>query len=406
MAGRVVEIFDSTLRDGSQGEGLSFSVEDKLRIVDELDALGVAYIEAGNPGSNVKDLTFFQRLATRHLSNARIVAFGSTRRHGVSCDEDRNLASLLEADVEHVAIFGKNISSPEQLKNFVAAMQQASSLPLFMGVDEELPSVLEGNIEACYIHGMLGENITDEYLIWGVPLVFGVGIDSMDNIYEFMNSDLYQELVAGDFEEAGYKAYVAFADCDHGIFTCDRQINSYHDLEGLRLRSHGGGFADQFLLDIGCNPITITSTELSTALMQGTVDGMETGKIYTDKSAFPNVNYFYECASDYAGCGNAVILSLDFYNSLPAEYQEAVDRAGAELTEWAKEEAKTRNDESLQNLQDKGMVVTQITEEDALSMFADFWPTLEAAMAENDELAQLFWYAYENYCPYDFGISQ
>ena len=108
MAGRVVEIFDSTLRDGSQGEGLSFSVEDKLRIVDELDALGVAYIEAGNPGSNVKDLTFFQRLATRHLSNARIVAFGSTRRHGVSCDEDRNLASLLEADVEHVAIFGKS----------------------------------------------------------------------------------------------------------------------------------------------------------------------------------------------------------------------------------------------------------------------------------------------------------
>lgn len=108
MAGRVVEIFDSTLRDGSQGEGLSFSVEDKLRIVDELDALGVAYIEAGNPGSNVKDLTFFQRLATRHLTNARIVAFGSTRRHGVSCDEDRNLASLLEAGVEHVAIFGKS----------------------------------------------------------------------------------------------------------------------------------------------------------------------------------------------------------------------------------------------------------------------------------------------------------
>ncbi len=105
---RRVEIFDSTLRDGSQGEGLSFSVEDKLRIVDELDALGVAYIEAGNPGSNVKDLTFFQRLASRHLANARVVAFGSTRRHGVTCDEDANLASLIEAGVEHVAIFGKS----------------------------------------------------------------------------------------------------------------------------------------------------------------------------------------------------------------------------------------------------------------------------------------------------------
>ena len=275
-----------------------------------------------------------------------------------------------------------------------------------MGVDEELPSILEGNIEACYIHGMIGENITDEYLLWGIPLVFGVGIESMDNIYEFYNTDLYQSLVADDFEEAGYKAYVAFADCDHGLFTCKKEINALSDLAGLRLRSHGGGFANDFITSFGGNPMTITSTELSTALMQGTVDGMETGKIYTDKSAFPNVNYFYECASDYAGCGNAVVLSLDFYNKLPAEYQAALDKAGAELTEWAKEEAKVRNDESLKNLSDKGMTITKISDEDAVAMFTAFYPTLEKAMAQNDELAQLFWYAYENYCPYDFGISK
>ncbi len=275
-----------------------------------------------------------------------------------------------------------------------------------MGVDEELPSILEGNIEACYIHGMIGENITDEYLLWAIPLVFGVGIDSMDNIYEFYNTDLYQDLVANDFEQAGYKAYVAFADCDHGIFTCKKEIDTLSDLAGLRLRSHGGGFANDFISSVGADPLTITSTELSTALMQGTVDGVETGKIYTDKSAFPNLNYFYECASDYAGCGNAVILSLDFYNKLPAEYQQAVDKAGAELTEWAKDEAKVRNNESLQNLTDKGMTVTKISDEDAVAMFTAFYPTLEKAMEKNDELAQLFWYAYENYCPYDFGISK
>ncbi|HBR33023.1 MAG TPA: citramalate synthase, partial [Firmicutes bacterium] len=75
-----VDILDSTLRDGAQAEGISFSVEDKLKIVEALDDLGVAYIEAGNPGSNPKDLEFFNRLRTVTLKNAKLVAFGSTRR--------------------------------------------------------------------------------------------------------------------------------------------------------------------------------------------------------------------------------------------------------------------------------------------------------------------------------------
>ena len=104
---RRVAIFDSTLRDGSQGEGLSFSVDDKLRIVQLLDELGVAYIEAGNPASNVKDLSFFQRLGSLSLRTSQVVAFGSTRRAGISCDEDRNLQSLASCPVDVVAIFGK-----------------------------------------------------------------------------------------------------------------------------------------------------------------------------------------------------------------------------------------------------------------------------------------------------------
>lgn len=103
-----VEIFDSTLRDGSQGEGISFSIEDKLRIVKLLDDLGVSYIEAGNPGSNVKDLTFFERLKSVRLANARVVAFGSTRRAGIRAEDDRNLNSLLSAGVDTAAIFGKS----------------------------------------------------------------------------------------------------------------------------------------------------------------------------------------------------------------------------------------------------------------------------------------------------------
>jgi len=103
-----VAIFDSTLRDGAQGEGISFSVEDKLKIVQALDRLGIGYIEAGNPGSNQKDLEFFERMRKIPLQNARLTAFGSTRRKGITAEEDENVRALLQAETPTVAIFGKS----------------------------------------------------------------------------------------------------------------------------------------------------------------------------------------------------------------------------------------------------------------------------------------------------------
>lgn len=99
--------YDTTLRDGAQAQGISFSVEDKLKIVRRLDELGIAYIEAGNPGSNPKDLEFFRRLAGLKLSHAKITAFGSTCKVGANPAEDSQLASLLSAGTPAVAIFGK-----------------------------------------------------------------------------------------------------------------------------------------------------------------------------------------------------------------------------------------------------------------------------------------------------------
>lgn len=103
----MIDIFDSTLRDGAQGEGISFSVQDKLHIVKALDELGVAFIEAGNPGSNPKDLEFFEEVKKITLQNSKLVAFGSTRRKDIPASEDANLCSLLAADTEYVCIFGK-----------------------------------------------------------------------------------------------------------------------------------------------------------------------------------------------------------------------------------------------------------------------------------------------------------
>ncbi len=103
-----LEIFDSTLRDGAQSEGISFSVQDKLTIVKALDDFGVAYIEAGNPGSNPKDIEFFERVSEIELKNAKLCAFGSTRRKSLSAKDDENVISLLKAKTDTVAIFGKS----------------------------------------------------------------------------------------------------------------------------------------------------------------------------------------------------------------------------------------------------------------------------------------------------------
>ncbi len=103
-----IQILDSTLRDGAQSEGISFSVSDKLHIIQVLDDIGVSYIEAGNPGSNPKDLEFFDRAAEIKLRHARLCAFGSTRRKNLKVEEDDNVLSLLKARTDTVVIFGKS----------------------------------------------------------------------------------------------------------------------------------------------------------------------------------------------------------------------------------------------------------------------------------------------------------
>jgi 2-isopropylmalate synthase len=102
-----VEIYDTTLRDGSQGEGINFSVMDKLRIAEKLDAFGIHYIEGGWPGSNPKDIEFFAEARRRKFKHARLAAFGSTRRKGVPVESDDQVKLLLDAQTPVVTIFGK-----------------------------------------------------------------------------------------------------------------------------------------------------------------------------------------------------------------------------------------------------------------------------------------------------------
>jgi 2-isopropylmalate synthase len=102
-----VEIYDTTLRDGAQAEGINFSAQDKLRIAEKLDSFGVHYIEGGWPGSNPKDMEFFQQAARRKWKHAQIAAFSMTRRKGVAVESDELMRLILEAKTPVVTIVGK-----------------------------------------------------------------------------------------------------------------------------------------------------------------------------------------------------------------------------------------------------------------------------------------------------------
>jgi 2-isopropylmalate synthase len=103
-----IALFDTTLRDGTQSEGLSLSVEDKLKISRLLDGFGIHYIEGGYPGSNPKDVEFFRRARELRFKQARLTAFGSTRRASTPATTDTNLQALVEAQTPAVCIFGKS----------------------------------------------------------------------------------------------------------------------------------------------------------------------------------------------------------------------------------------------------------------------------------------------------------
>ncbi|MCU0665931.1 MAG: citramalate synthase [Candidatus Omnitrophica bacterium] len=102
-----VKIYDTTLRDGSQGEGISYSAHDKIRITTALDRFGIHYIEGGWPGSNPKDMEFFLRAKSLRLKSAKLVAFSMTRRQGIKAQDDASLKALLKSGVKYVTIVGK-----------------------------------------------------------------------------------------------------------------------------------------------------------------------------------------------------------------------------------------------------------------------------------------------------------
>lgn len=103
-----VMLYDTTLRDGAQGEGINFSLQDKLRIAEKLDDYGMHYIEGGWPGSNEKDIAFFAEASKRKFKNSKLAAFGSTRRANINVADDQQVLLLLDAHTPVITLVAKS----------------------------------------------------------------------------------------------------------------------------------------------------------------------------------------------------------------------------------------------------------------------------------------------------------
>ena len=175
MIEKVVKIYDVTLRDGTQGENIAFSIQDKLRIASKLDELGIHYIEGGWPGSNERDEGFFKEAKKLRLNKSKIAAFGSTRRVDKKCDEDGNIQSLLDSETPVVTIVGKSwdFHVKEALK---------ISLEENLGIIHDSISYLKKRVDEVFFdaeHFFDGYKRNPEYALKALKAAFDAGADSL-----------------------------------------------------------------------------------------------------------------------------------------------------------------------------------------------------------------------------------
>jgi 2-isopropylmalate synthase len=168
-----IQLYDTTLRDGCQSEDVSLTIENKLQIAQRLDDLGIDYIEGGWPGSNPRDAAFFTEIKRVRLHRARIVAFGSTRRHGVRAAQDRNLELILRADTSAACVVGKT---------WDLHVREALRIPLKANLEilHDTISYLKKNLDEVFFdaeHFFDGYAMNPEYATACLKAVADAGVD-------------------------------------------------------------------------------------------------------------------------------------------------------------------------------------------------------------------------------------
>lgn len=232
-----IEIYDTTLRDGAQAEGISFSVNDKIKIVKLLDDLGITYIEAGWPGANPKDVEVFKQLKSIKLKNSKITAFGCTRKANLRASEDTVLNMLLDAGTEIITIFGKCWD---------------------FQVEQALCTTLEENLN------MIKDSI--QYLIFNGRTVF---FDAEHFFDGYKNNSVYALLAIKTAHEAGAQRII-LCDTNGGcinteIYRITKTVQEYLPNAKIGIHTHNDG--DMAVAN------SLAAIEAGTIQVQGTING-------------------------------------------------------------------------------------------------------------------------------------
>jgi 2-isopropylmalate synthase len=233
---RPILVYDTTLRDGNQGEDVNFSIADKLRIAEQLDLLGVHFIEGGWPSASPKDARFFEEMLSRGLKRSKLVAFGSTRKKGVTPARDRQVAAMAKLPVKYIALVGKTWE---------------------LHIREVLHTAREENLK------MIRETVA--YLKDRGKQVF---FDAEHFFDGFRESEQYAQDCIGAAVSAGADL-VCLCDTNGGALpsqvadTWDR-VMPYYDIEfGIHAHNDGGLAVAN----------TLTAVEHGAAMVQGTING-------------------------------------------------------------------------------------------------------------------------------------
>ncbi len=220
-----VELYDTTLRDGTQGEQVSFSVADKLKITRLLDQLGVAYVEGGWPGSNPKDAEYFAKLRLTPLETTKVTAFGMTCRVGSRPEEDASIQALLEAEVPVVTIVGK--TSPMHVRDVLRTTPE-ENLRL---IHDTLAYLKKQNLEVIYDaeHFFDGYKLDPEYAMETLAKAAEAGADCL------VLCDTNGGSMPWEVHEMVAKVVAAFPACRVGIHTHnDGAMAAANSIEAVR----------------------------------------------------------------------------------------------------------------------------------------------------------------------------
>lgn len=264
-------------------------------------------------------------------------------------------------------------------------------------IDQQYSALFDGRIEGCMSNAAALLSMDPRYGIFHMPYLFG-RVDTFDpanDVFKtlddqrtFILDAVFKEEVLGKAMEAkGLKTWWVWVDGPRYVTTMKKPVATISDIKGLKLRMPGGEWYEKAGKAFGYSPVSIPAAEMSTALMQGTVDGALLVPLYTLESKTP-CKYYTLLAQAY-DTFLTFDISLDWYNTLPADLKEAVDRAGADMEEWTYKELKIRLKDTFEQLSEMGVEIVPISEEtdaEAFEIAKGVWTQFENAVEGSDIL--------------------